>query len=258
MIDMRGVFSHPKYSQVASDFKNKFSSNELNCDEYWTSFMDVHKNTSNNKCPICEQELSEFTNKINSPTIDHFRPKADNKYPKLKCTPENYLLMCSLCNSAYKGDEFPLFDESIRATEAKTLSETTEEKPLLLNPAFQNPLDFFELIFKITPQGGILELKRNPIISKDSYEYKICETTVKLFGLGYCSKYPHPNDRVKSCRIGILTEHYKTFIELARIIKDGNQKEFALFRKNSENRFKELQKYGFFKFILEKQFIIEE
>lgn len=259
MIDMRQIFSHQDYTSTVSIFKTKFAQDQLNCDEYWTSFMGVHKDISNSKCPICEEELSEYPNKHNSPTIDHFRPKADNMYPKLRCEPENYLLMCSLCNSTYKEDKFPLLDEDKRATEANVLADTNDEMPLLINPAYQNPLDYFELAFRRTHQGGILELKRNSNKipkNKDSYEYKICETTIKLFGLGYCNTYEHPNENTKNCRIDILTKHYKSFIKLAEIMQNKDRKGLALFMKDSKNKFEELEKYGFFKFIIKEQFTI--
>lgn len=256
MIDMRSIFTHQDYDNVVTHFESNFSPNELNCDEYWTSFMNIHKDISNNKCPICEEELNEFPNNYNSPTIDHFRPKADNMYPKLRCEPANYLLMCSLCNSTYKQDEFPLVDDTQRVSDAKTMAEVSQEEPLLLNPAYQNPLDFFELVFRKTQQGGILELKRKNDVSKDSYEYQICENTIKLFGLGYCNKYEHPNEKVKSCRIDILSKHYRSFIKLAEIIDSNNRFEFALFIKDAKNKFDELKKYGFFVFLMKKQFTI--
>ncbi len=249
MIDMSSVYIHEDYT----DTLNKFESS--NCD--WSIFQNLHKNVSNNKCPICEVQL---TNKQSSPysaTIDHFRPKAMAMYPALKCEPKNYILMCSLCNEKYKKSKFPLFDESKRVTSAKNMDDVKDEAPLLFNPAEENPLKFFELVFIQTERGSILELKRNSkTIPKDksSYEYLRCQEMIHLFGLGYCHKNIHPNEIVKECRIDVLSKHYTMFIDLAKATK--NKKTLALFFENN-NRINELKKYGFFQFIMKKQFVIK-
>lgn len=261
MIDMREYFTHEEYQSSVDAFQDKFDEN--GCDDYWSVFTVLQQKISNNKCPICEVELTNSPNKNNTATLDHFRPKAEGKYPNakgeypnLKCKPENYLLMCSLCNSVYKEDKFPLLDKSKKATHAKTVADTSAEQPLLFNPTEKDPLDFFELAFRQTAQGGILELKRKPTIRKKSYEDKICKTMIKTFGLGYCNTYPHPNDNIKACRIEILTKHYTTFIEFAKEIAKNDKKSLAIFLKNT-NRIDELKKYGFFRFIIKKQFQIE-
>jgi len=248
MIDMRNYFTHPDYFSIKDNFEKSFDKLKLNCDEHWSVFTTLQQKISNNKCPICEVGLTNIPNKPNTATLDHFRPKSDNMYPKLKCEPKNYILMCSLCNSTYKKDDFPLLDDSKKTT--------VDEKPLLFNPTEEDPLDFFELVFKQTPTGGLLELKRKSDISKDSYKYKICETMIKTFGLGYCHKYNHPHETIKKCRIGILAHHYITFIELAQAIATKNKKATALILKE-KNRAKELKEYGFFRFISKNQFSIK-
>jgi len=244
MIDMCEYFTHRAYPCVVEKFEDSFDKTRLNCDEYWFAFTDLQKKISYNKCPICEVELTDIPNKTNTATLDHFRPKSKEMYPQLKCDPQNYILMCSLCNSTYKKDEFPVLGD----------------KPLLFNPTEEDPLDFFELAFRQTEQGGVLELKRKVNILKSSYQYKRCETMIKLFGLGYCYKDIHPNDKptqyTKECRIDILTKHYSVFIELAKAINDKNKKAMALIFKN-KNRSDLLRKYGFFNFIMKKQFSIK-
>lgn len=255
MIDMRSYFTHNDYQSYVDSFKSNIEN--VDCKDYWFPFTTLQKQISNNKCPICEVELTDIPNKPNTATLDHFRPKDSNMYPKLKCEPENYILMCSLCNSSYKKNDFPLLDDTKRAINAKIVAETNQEKPLIFNPTEKDPLYFFKLVFKQTSSGGILELKRNDDkIEKDSYEYKICETMIKMFGLGYCNKYSHPNTEIKSCRIDILTTHYTTFIEFAKEIEKDDDKSLALFLKDT-NRINELKKYGFFKFIGRKQFKIK-
>jgi hypothetical protein len=251
MIDMRRIFVHADYDETNNKFKIS------DCD--WSIFQELQKNISNNKCPICEVALVAIPNDHYAATIDHFRPKTDKMYPYLKCEPKNYILMCGLCNENYKKAKFPLVDESKRATAAKTIEETKDEQPLLFNPAEEEPLYFFELAFRKTEAGGILELKRKKTIPKDSYDYLRCEAMIKLFGLGYVNKYPHPDEDTKNLRIEVLTAHYETFIQLAKVmekfINDGNQKPLFLFL-SDKNRKEMLEKYGFFQFLIKKQFSI--
>ena len=242
---MQGIFSHSDYKGTVNQF------NHSDCD--WSLFQSLHKNVSNNKCPICEVELNNIPNNAYSATIDHFRPKAKDMYPYLKCDPDNYILMCSLCNSRYKKSQFPLIRETKRA---KTIKEIANEQPLLFNPAKEQALNFFELAFRQTPIGNILELKRKNNIPKGSYQYQRCEAMIRLFGLGYIHKNIHPDKEAKNLRVDILTAHYETFIELARAIKDNNKKSFSLILK-AKNRKKELEKYGFYHFLLNKQFCID-
>ena len=277
MIDMRSYFTHSDYLSTVEKFKSSFDEANSNCKDYWGTFTKLQKEISNNKCPICEVTLSKTKDSIYEATLDHFRPQAKEMYPYLKCVPENYILMCSLCNTTYKDDEFPLFDELKSAKGAKNISETRGEQALLFNPTEVDPLDFLELVFIQTQQGGILELKRNTKTiprDKTSYVYQQCKTMIEMFGLGYCHKDTRTDTRkvrnletdkmdtisVKGCRIDILTKHYGTFIELAKEVKKAvetrNQKSLKEFLKN-KNRKKDLERYGFYRFIIKNQFTIK-
>ncbi len=247
MIDMRGIFSHTNYNVTVNAFRGSTCK--------WSIFQELHKSVSNNKCPICEVELVKTQNHHYSATIDHFRPKAVDMYPHLKCEPKNYILMCTLCNNRYKGAKFPLVDESKRATGAKTIEETREEQPLLFNPAEEEPLYFFELVFRQTEAGNILELHIKKTITESSYDYLRCEEMIKLFGLGYVHENIHPDEKIKKLRLDVLTAHYEIFIQLATAINDNNKKSFALILKD-KNRKEVLEKYGFFQFLITKQFSI--
>jgi hypothetical protein len=52
-----------------------------------------------------------------------------------------------------------------------------------------------------------------------------------------------------------LTAHYEIFIELAKAINEQDKKSFALILSN-KNRKEMLEKYGFFQFLINKQFSI--
>lgn len=277
MIDMRSYFTHRAYPCIVKEFEDAFDKDKLKCKEYWFAFKDLQSRISHNKCPICEVELTDIPNKTNTATLDHFRPKAKAMYPDLKCEPKNYILMCSLCNNTYKNDQFPLFDETKRTKGAKNILDTRAEQALLFNPTEVDPLDFLELVFIQTQQGGILELKRNTnTIPKDktSYKYQQCKIMIKMFGLGYCHKdirLDTRNERnletdemetisVKACRVDILNKHYGIFIELAKEVKQAiktkNNQPLLRFLKE-KNRKQDLEKYGFYRFIMKNQFSIK-
>ncbi len=256
MIDMRGIFSHSEYADTVEKFEEYKLCEASIC--RWSIFKKLHKDIAHNKCPFCETTLD--TTALNSSgTIDHFRPQAMDMYPDLKCEPKNYILMCNLCNTRYKESKFPLVDKSKRATQAKMMEETEEEQPLLFNPAEENPLYFFELAFRQTEKGGILELKERKNLSKDSYAYQRSEAMINLFGLGYVNEDIHPDEEAKELRVDILTAHYEAFIELAqavkKAIKTGDKKPLALFVRD-KNRTEMLKEYGFYQFLLNEQFDI--
>lgn len=134
----------------------------------WKVVKDQLFAESNNKCAYCEA-----TTKIVSPgDVEHFRPKS--KYWWLAYCYDNYLVSCSVCNSTFKGNKFPLIDETKALTGpaitanslkaeidllAKTINpdpiddsgvsltdfvnSNLAERPLLLNPYFDDPSKYF-------------------------------------------------------------------------------------------------------------------
>ncbi|WP_437312441.1 hypothetical protein [Sorangium sp. So ce385] len=75
---------------------------------------------STDLCMYCEHSAGS--------DIDHFWPK--EKYPARAYTWENYLWACSICNTHFKGTQFPRDERG---------------KPLLINPAEEDPRDHLEL-----------------------------------------------------------------------------------------------------------------
>jgi uncharacterized protein (TIGR02646 family) len=91
------------------------------------------------RCMYCED--SEGT------AIEHFWPKS--AYPERAFDWLNYLIACSLCNSNFKRDQFPLDGAGV---------------PLLVNPAEEEPLDHLSF----SPSTGRFEprsLKGDPSIA---------------------------------------------------------------------------------------------
>ncbi len=268
MIDMRRFFTHRAYPCVVKKFEEKFDRDKLNCKDYWFAFTDLQKKISNNRCPICEVKLTNTPNKTNTHTLDHFRPKAKDMYLYLKCEPKNYMLMCSLCNNTYKEDKFPLIDETKRVVNAKKIEDTREEQPLLFNPTEENPLDFFTLVFIKTTDGGVLELEPKSNLSEIQHQRSIA--MIKMFSLSYCNEKSCTHKRkerliprgkmepinVTKVSNKILRKNYDDFIKLAQAIQNKDKKAYALIVSN-KNRKKKLEKYGFFNFIMKKQFSIK-
>lgn len=123
---------------------------------------------SSGKCAYCEAD----TRVVSHGDVEHFRPKS--KYWWLAYCYDNYLVACQVCNSVYKGNDFPLSDE-LKALSPPTLTISTTnqeidllaltinpdpidnsglkltefvkayhiERPLLLNPYFDDPSEYF-------------------------------------------------------------------------------------------------------------------
>jgi len=266
MIDMRNLHSDSNYNIALANF------NSSNCK--WTKFKNVHLEVSKYKCPICECKLNNTAEGIEQNgrfmkfSIDHYRPHDPNLYPLLKCDHKNYLLMCSDCNGCYKGNQFPLHSSgSIRDTTSITTDSIANEKPLITNPIYDDLLELFILVFRLTPSGkNVLELQPK---ETSGYLYEKAKETIRLFSLGNCELDVHTSINVQNCRIELLHDHFTKFVKFAKmflneefsnaIINEDGQTIYE----NSEYKevfldmkAKKLSKYGFYNFIKEKQFEI--
>lgn len=274
MIDMRNLHSDIDYSAVLVNFNNQKSCND--CDyNHWSIFKDVHLKISKNRCPICECNLDGSLQRPSNagqtsitPTIDHYRPKDTNLYPLLKCDDKNYLLMCKDCNEAYKGNQFPLHNSGdIRDITSTTTDLITTEKPLIVNPIYDELLELFILVFRLTPSGKkVLELEPK---ESTGYLYEKAKETIRIFSLGNCEIDVHTNINVQNCRIELLHDHFNKFIKFAELFLNEefsnaimNRDGITIHNNNyyrevfSDMKAKKLNKYGFFNFITEKQYKI--
>jgi len=92
------------------------------------------------KCCYCEHTISW---KLES-DVEHFRPKTRIQgvpqhpgYWWLAYAWDNYFLACKICNTQYKGNQFPLAENGQRAQQPT--EDLTQEKALLLHPILDNP-----------------------------------------------------------------------------------------------------------------------
>ncbi len=134
------------------------------------------------KCCFCESKIKP----VSSPHIEHFRPKSsitgvnDRGYYWLGNEWTNLLLICPSCNSS-KRTQFPttnanVVDHPVDASGAIDFSQFTydsghlaTEESLLINPEYDEPLDFFSVNRK-----GELEVFD---------QFIRAETTIEVVGL---------------------------------------------------------------------------
>jgi uncharacterized protein (TIGR02646 family) len=97
--------------------------------------------TGRARCMYCEDSQGS--------DIDHFHPR--NSHPNLAFEWTNYLLACSICNSNFKRDQFPV---------------GCDGSPLLIDPTAEEPLDHLVL----TSQGRIRGLSEKGRRSIEVFE----------------------------------------------------------------------------------------
>lgn len=252
MIDMRGLHKHPYYPYTLSQFQQSFLNDCTHTS--WKIFKTLHLSVTHDKCPICECNLdgsvtreSANSEMVIRPTVDHYRPKDVALYPLLECDDKNYLLMCNDCNQAYKGNLFPLYGNQDRDRISASTENITTERPLIVNPIYDDLLELFILVFKRTDVGpNILELRPK---EASGYLHEKAKETIKVFSLGNCEVNGHPNNNIQNCRISLLHSHYSKFYEFIEALSEKKMKKaFSLKEKHN------LENYGFYTFILKRQF----
>ena len=117
------------------------------------------------KCAYCERHLNGDPGEV-----EHYRPKGGYINPAtgklvtpgywwLAYSWDNMLLSCSACNRSYKKNNFPLEDENQRNIAGRDISQ---EKPLLINPAQEDPashIEFNEWVVRPKKVDGCVDLK---------------------------------------------------------------------------------------------------
>jgi hypothetical protein len=91
--------------------------------DYWKKAKKQLKKESGGKCAYCEAP----TALVAHGDVEHFRPKSH--YWWLAYCYDNYLFSCQICNQSYKGNDFPLADDTMRlAAPVLTAGATLEQK----------------------------------------------------------------------------------------------------------------------------------
>ena len=119
----------------------------------------------------------------------------------------------------------------------------------MVNPITDNLFELFKLNFAYSPSGKkVLELV--PKSDSGYLHEKACET-ITLFGLnGDSEQASRPSSNVRHLRITLLHHHYKQFEQFVRCFEAGD---VQAMRKEIAD--KKLNEYGFFQFILNKQYV---
>lgn len=140
----------------------------------------------NGKCVYCESRIESDRDG----EVENFRPRegargfnsneyAPGHYWWLAYEWENLLYACQICTQKYKRDYFPLENESFRSRIGAMGDELLSEKPLLIDPASENPeehLEFQEdgLVIDLSPRGKvtieILGLNRSSLVEARKFE----------------------------------------------------------------------------------------
>ena len=113
------------------------------------SVKNVLQKAQHDKCAFCESKTSHIT----YGDVEHFRPKAAYRqgpkdplvqpgYYWLAYEWSNLLFCCPLCNQRFKRNHFPLTDPNRRARSHN--DDMSNERPLLINPAVEDPAQFLE------------------------------------------------------------------------------------------------------------------
>lgn len=144
--------------------------------QIWADLKQELADLSHKKCWYCESRQMRADN-----AVDHFRPKS--KYPWRAFSIENFRFSCTFCNSRRtnpetdevggKGDFFPLFDGSPRATNE---AEIASEQPVLLDPCIAADVGLLDFRADGTP-CPVQPL--HPITNK-----RVCES-IKLYSLDH-------------------------------------------------------------------------
>lgn len=134
---------------------------------FWKTSKKQLKKESKGKCAYCEAD----THVVAHGDVEHYRPKSI--YWWLAYTYDNYLYACQICNQIYKSDNFPIGGNSLsgpaieststdgdidllagsispdplkirsKFTLQRFVNDHKNEKPLLINPYFDDPEDYF-------------------------------------------------------------------------------------------------------------------
>jgi len=162
------------------------------------------------KCAYCEAK----TEVVSFGDVEHYRPKSS--YWWLAYCYDNYLVSCQLCNQKFKRDDFPIQNRKMQspiirrnttdafiASKAGTIApnplnqdevddfirEHKQERPLLLNPYFDDPAEYFawradDVLreVEVTPNSENFQVE--VIIKTENPDVeRIAEASIRYYGL---------------------------------------------------------------------------
>ncbi len=116
----------------------KESSTKPESGKYYTDWKEHLSIEARQQCVYCCIHINSFGG-IRNFHVEHYKPKANDKFPELKHDYNNLFFACSICNG-FKGDDWP-------AEPSKRLNNPSYPDPSIVDYAdflFQNNLQFIE------------------------------------------------------------------------------------------------------------------
>lgn len=224
-------------AKTSKDFKN-----------VWSELKVTIWKKQGKRCCLCEKDLTDMY----AADVEHYRPKSE--YWWLAYDYKNYYLACGECNRKYKGIKFPLLDEAKRV-DYISRKNMHEERPLLVNPFFDNPLDYFKLHFRSASNSRNNVMVLVPKGKKcNNYNYQKAKKSIEIYNLDLSD-----NDQF---RLETLRKLFNKLIKVAvyKYIFRKNKNDFIKFYNqftNDDPERKELRSLGLMRMILKGQFIID-
>ena len=162
------------------------------------------------KCAYCEAPTSV----VAFGDVEHYRPKSS--YWWLAYCYDNYLAACQLCNQKFKRDDFPIQNRKMRSpvirrdtidayitSKAGTIApnplnqdevddfirEHKQERPLLLNPYFDDPAEYFawradEVLKEVEVTPNTENFQVEVVVNPDNPDVEtIAAASIKHYGL---------------------------------------------------------------------------
>jgi hypothetical protein len=166
---------------------------------YWKAAKERLLIETKGKCAYCEAP----TNHVAYGDVEHYRPKS--VYWWLAYCYDNYLVSCTLCNQKFKGARFPIKNAKMRGpiirqsttdayigSKAGTIAPDPlisvqvkqfqklhdQERPLLLNPYYDEPSKYFAWRADVIKK----EVELIPLPGNADAE-TFCQAAIKYYGL---------------------------------------------------------------------------
>ncbi len=218
MRDLRNIYiDKPDLEKRGKEFNEKYKKERINKAAYdiirakgnsnsWGEFKSDFTLYTENRCPVCEERINQYDD------IEHYRPKKD--YWWLAYDFYNYYNCCDLCNTTYKKNFFPLFDES-KKVDFATKDKISDEQPLLFNPLKDDPLELFYLEFFMSSSDGSFPSVRyipNINLDRTSYKYAKALKTIELFNLNNENPKNDPARRSTLNDLSIAIKHFRKIV----------------------------------------------
>ena len=187
--------------------------------DIWQSATENLKVETHGKCGFCEEALGSEPPKLFNPSVDHFRPKGKREYRHLAYSYFNFIVACIKCNVNHKNSHFDILGHPIKTPQFKYAisagkgrasfkylapdpfdiydwdsiqnallnkayrslkNQEKREKPLFINPYFDNPEHFMG--YEFVKINKVKSIVIRPLV-KQGIKWKRANYTIDKLGL---------------------------------------------------------------------------